>query len=82
MPKILAFLQFFEGVRLYQIRYLSLFDEEQFINNNFKNNVTYYKIYQDAMEGQIILSLKNDNISFEDFMLLIIYLFFNIYKNK
>jgi len=53
------------------IKYLSLFDEEQFINNNFKNNVTYYKIYQDVMEGQIILSLKNDNISFEDFMLLI-----------
>jgi len=53
------------------IKYLSLFDEEQFVNNNFKNNVTYYKIFQDAMEGQIILSLKNDNISFEDFMLLI-----------
>ena len=45
--------------------------EEQFINDNFKNNVSYHKIYQDVEDNQIILSLKNENISFEDFMLLI-----------
>jgi len=52
------------------IKYLSSYDDKKFMNNNFKKNVTYYKIYQDAIEGQIILSLKNDSISFEDFMLL------------
>lgn len=53
------------------IKYISLYDEEKFIKENFKNNVSYYKIYQDDMKGQIILSLKKENISFEDFMLLI-----------
>ena len=53
------------------IKYLSLLNEEQFIKDNFKNNVSYHKIYQDVEDGQIILSLKNENISFEDFMLLI-----------
>jgi hypothetical protein len=53
------------------IKYLSLFNEEQFINDNFKNNVSYYKIFQDVDDGQIILSLKKENISFEDFLLLI-----------
>ena len=48
-----------------------MLNKEQFIKDNFKNNVSYHKIYQDVEDGQIILSLKNENISFEDFMLLI-----------
>ena len=53
------------------IKYLSLLNKEQFVNENFKNNVTFHKIYQDVEDSQIILSLKTENISFEDFMLLI-----------
>ena len=53
------------------IKYLSLLNGEQFVHDNFKNNVTYYKIYQDVEENKIVLSFKNENISFEDFILLI-----------
>ena len=51
------------------IKFLSIFTQENFFCK-FKENVTYNKIYQNMENDKVILSFKEENITFTDFLLL------------
>ena len=61
--------QYLEDYLEILLGYLSNFSEEKF-TQNFKDNISHYKISQNIRSDSVILLLKIENITFTDFLLL------------